>query len=189
MRYQVLLYLVFYASIFQAQSPRFSLQIGISQYPQASGWSSIHGLNDLDILGPVMQRAGFEVRQVREDQANLLGIRAAMDQLLVDASAGSMIHLHFSLHGQQLSDDNGDEFDQFDEALVPFDAIANRQNGYAGERHLRDDELQLRLSDLRKKIGPAGQVWVTLDACHSGTATRGWGTFRGSTLPFGKNKS
>jgi len=189
MRYQVLLYLVFYASIFQAQSPRFSLQIGISQYPQASGWSSIHGLNDLDILGPVMQRAGFAVRQVREDQANLLGIRAAMDQLLADASAGSMIHLHFSLHGQQLSDDNGDEFDQFDEALVPFDAIANRQNGYAGERHLRDDELQLRLSDLRKKIGPAGQVWVTLDACHSGTATRGWGTFRGSTLPFGKNKT
>jgi metacaspase-1 len=189
MRYQVLLYLVFFFSIIHAQTQRISLQIGISQYPQYTGWSSIHGLNDLDMLGPIMQREGFEVRQVREDQAKLLGIRMAMDQLQADVSTGSMVHLHFSLHGQQLPDDNADEFDQFDEALIPFDAIANRQNGYAGEQHLRDDELYSRLSNLRKKIGPTGQVWVTLDACHSGTATRGWGTFRGSIVPFGRNKT
>src|SRR6185436_1140739 len=67
-----------------------------------------------------------------------------------------------------------DETDGYDEALVPYDAgmrfdpVTNN-----GSHHLRDDELGDKLRQLRKKIGNTGSLLVLLDACHSGTATRG----------------
>ena len=38
-----------------------------------------------------------------------------------------------------------------------------------------DDELNGALTDVRKKLGPNGHLIVLLDACHSGTGTRGSG--------------
>jgi hypothetical protein len=167
-----------------AQNQRISLQIGISQYPAASGWPSIHGLNDLDLLGGVFHQQGFAVRQLRESEASLEGIRRALDQLYADAQFGAVVHLHFSTHGQQMVDNNRDEFDGFDEALIPFNAPVRPIPGQRMELHLRDDELQQRIIALREKIGSKGVVWITLDACHSGTATRLTGNFRGTITPY-----
>lgn len=167
-----------------AQNQRISLQIGISQYPAASGWPAIHGLNDLDLLSGVFQQQGFAVRQLRESEASLEGIRRALDQLYVDTQNGALVHLHFSTHGQQIVDNNQDEFDGYDEALIPFNAPVRPMPGQQMEFHLRDDELQRRIIALREKIGPKGLVWITLDACHSGTATRLTGNFRGTIAPY-----
>ena len=167
-----------------AQNQRISLQIGISQYPATSGWPAIHGLNDLDLLGGVFQQQGFAVRQLREGEASLDGIRRALDQLYTDAQNGALVHLHFSTHGQQIADNNRDEFDGYDEALIPYNAPVRPMPGQQMEFHLRDDELQQRIIALREKIGPKGIVWITLDACHSGTATRMSGNFRGTIAPY-----
>ena len=71
-------------------------------------------------------------------------------------------------------DDNGDEIDGYDESLVPYDAPMNYQKGvYEGENHLIDDEFGVLLSELREKVGPAGNVLTIIDACYSGTITRG----------------
>jgi metacaspase-1 len=187
MKYVFIVLLLGYARFFYAQPQRISLQIGVSQYAPNTGWQSIHGGNDLDVLKPIMQQQGFEVIQLRDGEATLKGIRDVFQLLEAQISAGSMVHLHFSLHGQQIPDDNNDEFDGLDEALVPYDAPSTPENGYHAERHLRDDELFLMLQRIQNKIGSNGLVWITLDACHSGTATRGWGSFRGTNAPFGKN--
>ena len=44
---------------------------------------------------------------------------------------------------------------------------------YEGKNHLLDDELEVYFNDIRNKIGSGGQLVVILDACHSGTASRG----------------
>jgi len=44
---------------------------------------------------------------------------------------------------------------------------------YQGQNHLRDDLLGEKLQQVRKKIGSKGSLLVLLDACYSGTATRG----------------
>jgi hypothetical protein len=51
---------------------------------------------------------------------------------------------------------------------------------------LRDDELGQKLGNIRKKIGTSGSLVVMLDACHSGTATRGneFSICRGTPVPF-----
>lgn len=70
-------------------------------------------------------------------------------------------------------DDNGDEPDGLDEALVSYDAQRRFVAGqYEGENHLRDDEFGRYLDRIRLRAGPPGHLVVVLDACHSGTADR-----------------
>lgn len=87
-----------------------------------------------------------------------------------------------------MADDNGDETDGLDEALIPYDAPRRYQKGvYVGEKHLRDDELGSLLDDIRKKTGDKGTVTLALDACHSGTADRDKGDdvyVRGTSYVF-----
>lgn len=85
-------------------------------------------------------------------------------------------------------DDNGDEPDGYDEALIPYDAPRRYSKGiYEGECHLRDDELQLLLDAIRRKAGQTGCMTVVVDACHSGTADRNGNDeeyVRGTTYVF-----
>jgi hypothetical protein len=78
------------------------------------------------------------------------------------------------MHGQPFEDLNGDEEDGWDEALIPVDAEMQYTEGkYEGKNHLLDDELEIYFNNLRSKLGKNGQLFVVLDACHSGTASRG----------------
>lgn len=85
-------------------------------------------------------------------------IIAAYRRIVEEAEPGDAVFLHYSGHGCKIRDDNGDEEDGFDEALVPFD--------YTSAGVIRDD-------DLFKIIIQPLQDGVTLtslmDCCHSGT--------------------
>ena len=81
--------------------------------------------------------------------------------------------VHYSGHGQQISDNNGDEIDKLDETIVCWDTPAFYKKGYTGDKHLRDDELGVMIAVLREKLGTEGQLLVFMDSCHSGTGTRG----------------
>ena len=98
---------------------------------------------------------------------------------------GDIVVLHYSGHGQQIYDDDGDEIDGYDEAIIPYDGKISFKTGkYGGENHLRDDELGRMINQIRKKIGQAGDVIVILDSCHSGTATRDFSPSRGTDIKF-----
>ncbi len=108
-----------------------------------------------------------------DKHATKKNIIQALQHLIKQLKAGDDVCLHFSCHGQQMEDDNGDEADELDEALIPYDAQSTYQKGiYEGENHLRDDELEKFLISIRQKIGIDGSVLITFDACHSGTANR-----------------
>jgi hypothetical protein len=180
------------ASAPAAQEPRNpkhakrALIVAISQYKPESSWPYIHSINDIPLMQTALKAQGFEdVHVLSESAATLQGIVGAFRKYLIEpAQPGDVAVFHFSGHGQQITDDDGDEVDGYDEALVPYDAPRTLGTGssYDGSLHLRDDTLHLLLQELRRKIGPQGNVVVFLDSCFSGTGTRG--NFRGGAPPM-----
>lgn len=66
--------------------------------------------------------------------------------------------MHYSGHGTQIRDTNGDEADGFDEALVPYD--------YTSAGCILDDELfRIVVRPLRDGV----TLTSLMDCCHSGT--------------------
>ena len=61
-----------------------------------------------------------------------------------------------------------------DEAIVPIDAFKMYKKGtYEGKKHLIDDQINQYVKKLRENIGNTGFLYVAIDACHAGTASRG----------------
>lgn len=167
------LILCLFFCLFTHAQQKHAFVVAISEYPSQSGWNRIHSNNDLAILVPEFQRLGFHCTTLLNEQATKKNILHQLDSLNRHITKGDFVALHFSCHGQQMEDDNGDETDQLDESLIPYDAAHTYNKGiYEGESHLRDDELECCLMKLRQQLGENGTLFVTLDACHSGTANR-----------------
>lgn len=153
-----------------------ALIVAVGDYPAESGWQKINAGNDVPLIREVLTRQGFaagNMTVLQDRQAVKSTIVKAFEALTESVRPGDILFIHFSGHGQQIYDDDGDEFDGFDEAIVPFDAPKTyHAQGYKGQNHLRDDELGRLLAALSAKAGAGGSVLVTLDACHSGSGTR-----------------
>lgn len=155
-----------------------ALLIGVSDYGNTNEdpnkWANISGANDVMLLTPLFKEQGFDVTSLVDAQATYAGITQSLKKLTKDSKKGDIVYIHFSMHGQPFEDLNGDEEDGWDEALIPVDAQMFYSEGvYDGKNHLLDDELEVYINDIRHKIGKDGQLYVILDACHSGTASRG----------------
>lgn len=168
-----------------------ALIVAISKYDAATGWRTIHSTNDVPMVRAALLTQGFQdIHVLTNAQATAAGIRQAFDEHLLPATAGDVVVFHFSGHGQRLTDDDdNEEVDGYDEALVPFDAPKNPGPGYDGSKHLRDDEVHDLVQRLRARVAAdathdAGNVVVLLDSCFSGTGGRG-DTFRGGADPIG----
>jgi len=165
---------------------KWALLIGISKYPKNStcNWGDLAGHKSVDSTLSVLSRKGFsgeKIMTVTDAQATKQGIETAFANLTRQINPGAVVYVYFSMHGQQIPDDNGDEGpDNLDECLIPFDCPLYSEkkdkcpfpDDYNGSRHLRDDEIGELLTSLRKKMGSAGQVMLVMDACHAGTGTR-----------------
>lgn len=79
-----------------------------------------------------------------------------------NAGPNDLVLFFYSGHGAQIEDDNGDEADGMDEALVPYD-LENEANLNRAEKFIRDDELKDWFNNIK-----AGAVVSLFDACHSG---------------------
>lgn len=155
-----------------------ALLIGISHYPQTTKsnpctWTNIHGSNDVRLLRGTLQKQGFRITTLTNAQATASHIRRALKRLCQQTAKGDMVVIHFSGHGQPFEDLSGDEADGWDEAIVPYDAKKCYNRTYTGRCHIIDDELERYINNLRTTVGPRGFVYVMLDACHMGGASRG----------------
>lgn len=160
----------------QADNPitKHALIIAIGDYPEETNWGKISSVNDIPLIRSALERQGFDHFTILKDaQADKDAIVDALRQLSKDVNKGDIVVVHFSSHGQQIMDNNRDEIDGYDEAIVAYGAPALFDPAYDGENHLRDEELGAELDKIRTKLGSDGDVLVIVDACHSGTATRG----------------
>jgi len=101
-----------------------ALLIGINKYkavPKLQG-----SLNDIETMRQILiTRWGFSERNitmVTDEAATRAGMLAAFEQLVKDAGPQDTVYVHYSGHGSQVEDLNGDETDDhLDETLVPQD--------------------------------------------------------------------
>jgi hypothetical protein len=173
---------------------KHALIVAIGDYPEETDWTVINSANDIVLIKQALEKQGFtRFIVIQDEEADKTGIIKAFAELKSGVEPGDIVAVHFSSHGQQIYDDNADEVDGKDEAIVAYGAPAYYDAGYKGENHLRDEELGALLDEIRLVSGPKGDVLVFLDACHSGTGTRGGGAVaRGGKpplMPPGSNTS
>lgn len=188
----ILAFVVAFPFIGNAQRKR-AFMVGISNY-HTNGykiWNNIHGAEDVALLKPELEKKGFKVQTLINEQATYQGILNTLNSFIATSKKGDIVYLHFSCHGQPVEDGlNGlakDEKDGWDEAIVPIDAGKEYNSTYKGEKHLTDDELNDYINRLRKKIGSKGMLYVAMDACHAGTMSRkGIETVRGTNEGLAK---
>ena len=155
----------------QAQQ-KWAVVVGISDYAEESGWSKISGANDIELIVPVLHRVGIKpenITTLRDTEATKENIRNALLSLTERASEGDMVYFHFSGHGQQITDINGDEqredeLDFWDESIVPYDARIDNAGGYDGEKHIVTYNGECKIVNTTKS---ATDVEVTLDHCYA----------------------
>ena len=180
---------------------KLALIVAIAEQGEApKGAQAYRRLNgpgaDVVLVSAALQHHGFapeNIMTLHDAQATKEGILEALEGLVDRAGPGDVAVFHYSGHGHQVADDNGEEIDGFDEVLVPYGApdysLASEevQEAYGGEHHIRDDALGVLLDRLTAKVGAEGSVAVFLDACFSGTGTRGVGQMsaRGGERPIG----
>lgn len=145
-----------------------------NEYPANEQWGHLSSLNDDTIITDALIKQGFtDIMHLQNSKATIQGIRDAFAGLKKKINPGDIVYIHFSCHGQQIWDDNGDETDGLDECIVCYDAPMRYHKGYTGSKHLRDDELGSMVKEIRQAAGADGNVLVVSDACHSGTTLRG----------------
>jgi hypothetical protein len=180
--------LVCIAAVFPPAQKKVALIIAIGEYPENGKWRNLSSMNDVKYVKDALIKTGFngnDIDTLCNKDATKKGMVKALDDLYNRVGEGDIVYFQFSGHGQQIQDDNNDELDGYDEALIPYDAAASFDPvEYKGENHFRDDLLGEKLNAIRKKIGPKGSLVVLIDACHSGTATRDAGIKRGMEQPF-----
>ena len=140
-----------------------ALLIGINKY-QELPWLS-GSKNDVAVMRELLiRRYGFSesnIRTLLDEQATRSAILDAMENLVASAKPQDVVFVHYSGHGSQVDDLDGDEPDSLDETICPHDA---RTENVAD---ITDDELGRIFGRLK-----VASAVVVLDSCHSGTALR-----------------
>ena len=151
---------------------RHGLVIGLGEYKDKT-WGKIHGDRDVLIIKNMLNKCGYtDLVSLTNSQATKSDIRTAFNSLVNRCRKGDIVYIHFSGHGQQITDVNGDEDDGWDEAWIPYDAMYAYSDSYKGEKHLIDDEIAFWMSKIKSKIGSSGNLLLVVDACHSGDSSR-----------------
>lgn len=142
-----------------------ALLVGINRYKMEN--ADLSGcVNDVtNIRDSLIKFFGFktdDIRVVTDQRATKKNIMERLKWLVQGAKAGDKLLFHFSGHGSQVRDRDGDELkDKLDEILCPHDM------DWDGT-YIVDDELRKLFAGLPKGCA----LEVLLDSCHSGTGTR-----------------
>lgn len=173
MKARLIIYLFLLLSLSVTSQTKRALVVGLGQQ-QDKAWNKINGDKDVPIVQGMLKSAGFKsVTTLVNQQATKAGIIGAFKRMAASCKQGDVVYIHYSGHGQQMTDVHNDETDGLDECWIPYDAYRKACKTYHGEKHLTDDELNVYLNAIRDKIGAKGKLLVVIDACHSGDGTRG----------------
>ncbi len=142
-----------------------ALLVGINDY---QGISDLGGcINDVTNMRNILKNFhGFtneDIRVLVDNRATKNNIIFRLEKIVDAARKGDYIVFHFSGHGSQIRDRDGDELiDHLDELICPYDM--NWDDGF-----ITDDTLNKIFAKLRQGVF----LEVFLDCCHSGDGLRG----------------
>lgn len=137
---------------------KYAICIGIDQY---GGENQLSGcVNDANSWASFFQNAGFQTRQLLDGDATRNGIIGGIQLVIGKARSGDVVAIQYSGHGTSLPDQNGDEEDGNDEAIVPID--------FAASDVIVDDDI----GPLLDQAAPGVAINALFDCCFSGGGTR-----------------
>jgi hypothetical protein len=140
-----------------------ALLIGVNKYaiPGADLRGCVNDVNDIaETLQQIHGFAPADLTLLLDEQATKAAMEQQIAALVDGASAGDILYLHYSGHGSNVPDTNGDEADHRDEILCPHDLDWNDP--------LTDDWLRATFD----RLNPRASLTVVMDCCHSGSNTR-----------------
>lgn len=168
-----------------------ALLVGCTRYPYLEEAGVAPGSNTISLRGPtndveLFARALRDVHGVpdasmtrlagwpddekaRPTKANIV---RAFQALAKDAKAGEWVVVFLAGHGSQQPSSGAsldDEADGLDEIFLPAD-VRPAPDGAKVPNALSDDEIAVLVAAIQKK---GAEVWLVVDACHSGTLLRG----------------
>ena len=142
-----------------------ALLVGLNHYPDPR--NNLKGcINDVLMMSKLLQENfGFDdinnIRLLTDERATTQAIRDRLEWLVKDAKAGDVLVFHYSGHGAQVRDRDGDELkDHMDEMICPYDLD--------WDNPFTDDDLHNIFKDLKPEVN----LTVVLDCCHSGNGLR-----------------
>ena len=158
----------------RSKSKKLALLIGISNYPNDRETVPLHTEKDLLVLQSILEAQSFpceNIHLLQNEEATKANILEQIQTfLLAKSMPGSVVVIYFAGHGDQIPDDNQDEYDGKDEILLTYPIFPKKEKRAP---YLRDDEIGAFLHQIRQKIGEQGEVLFLVDACHSGAISRG----------------
>ena len=93
-----------------------------------------------------------------------------LERLIKDAKDGDTLIFHYSGHGSQVEDLNGDEEDGMDETICPIDYADPRVIIIDGIQHNVDSQiLDDEIHDIIENVPKGARFLMLSDSCHSGT--------------------
>ncbi|HEV2853369.1 MAG TPA: caspase family protein [Thermoanaerobaculia bacterium] len=149
---------------------KWALLIGINSYPKFFPRGQLTGcINDVEVMRQALAESfkfpEDHIEVLTDAQATREGILSAMKALVERVGKDDIVVFHYSGHGSQMTDVEGDEPDGLDETIVPHDSgRAPHEN-----RDIKDDEIYLWVKELTEKTSA---VTLIFDCCHSGTIVR-----------------
>jgi hypothetical protein len=141
-----------------------ALLIGVNQYriPGANLRGCVNDVVNIErALTKYYEFPTTAIKKLVDAQATKKKIEAGIKTLLKGAKAGDVLFLHYSGHGANTPDLNGDEADLRDEILCPTDLD--------WKDPLTDDWLRRTIDEL---LPPKVNLTIIMDCCHSGSNTR-----------------
>lgn len=141
---------------------RFGLAIAINYYNTANQLNGC--INDNIAIVKKLNTWGFNTTSLTDlptckNKPTIINVKNAFSQLLqssiqaIKLTGKANIFIHYSGHGTQATDVNGDEVDGKDECMYVLDGI------------IRDDDVRLMLSKFPKECN----IFMVMDCCHSGS--------------------
>jgi len=145
---------------------RKALLVGINKYKYVRPLNGC--VNDVrnmaDILTSFYGFSADEIRTIVDESVTRNNLMNRFDWLLDDVKEGDLLLFHFSGHGSQIQDRDGDELeDDLDEILCLYEMDFRNPDSY-----LLDDDF----NDIIDRLPKGVFLTVCIDSCHSGTATR-----------------
>jgi len=142
---------------------RRALLIGINRYliPGADLRGCVNDVKN--IRGALLSFFAFrssDIKALTDRGATKKAMQSAIQALVASGKKGDVLYLHYSGHGSNVPDKNGDEADHRDEILCPTDLD--------WKDPLTDDWLRMTFNKLKAGVN----LTVVMDCCHSGTNTR-----------------
>ena len=108
MRIRIITYILLMLSLSVTAQTKRALVIGLGEQ-QDKAWNKINGDKDVPLVQGMLKNAGFKsVTTLVNRQATKTGIIGAFRKMAASCKQGDVVYIHYSGHGEQITDVHND---------------------------------------------------------------------------------